>query len=310
MLSDIDFLFFIDYPLEEFIIYPLAHVPSGVYYDFEGFSNYPKSAPLSASANFTFSKNPIDYPSYEKVLLSIHDEIRQGNGYLFNVTFPTPIQTNMSFEEIFANSQARFKVLHEPFVCFSPERFVQIKNNTISTYPIKGTIASDKQNATTEILNSEKELAEHTMVTDLLRNDLSIIGTNTRVEQFRYIDTIKAGEKELLQVTSKISSDLEEGWQHRLDAILLHLLPAGSISGTPKKNVCQILEREEPHKRGFFSGVCGYYKDKELDSFVMIRFIEKIANTLIYKSGGGITSDSDIKSEYEEMIEKVYVPIF
>ena len=77
----------------------------------------------------------------------------------------------------------------------------------------------------------------------------------------------------------------------------------------PKKKTIEILEKIEGYERGFFSGVFGYFDGKELDSAVMIRYIEQDNNSnLIYKSGGGITSDSDVLDEYNEMIDKVYIP--
>jgi para-aminobenzoate synthetase component 1 len=153
-------------------------------------------------------------------------------------------------------------------------------------------------------------MAEHVMVVDLLRNDLSMVSKKVRVDKFRYIEKIKAGERELLQVSSKIHGELEESWQDRLGDIITTLLPAGSITGTPKKRTTQIIKEIENYNRGFFSGIFGVFDGNSLDSSVMIRFIERNGDQLIYKSGGGITIDSNIKEEYKEMCEKVYVPFF
>ena len=65
----------------------------------------------------------------------------------------------------------------------------------------------------------------------------------------------------------------------------------------------------EPYNRGYYTGIMGYFDGKNLDSGVMIRFIEKTPQGLIYKSGGGITTMSDVNKEYQELIDKVYVPI-
>jgi para-aminobenzoate synthetase component 1 len=88
------------------------------------------------------------------------------------------------------------------------------------------------------------------------------------------------------------------------------MLPAGSITGAPKKSTTKIIKKAEGYKRGFFSGIFGIFDGESLDSAVMIRFIEKTENGLVYKSGGGITIDSNLESEYLEMCEKVYVPFF
>jgi para-aminobenzoate synthetase component 1 len=175
---------------------------------------------------------------------------------------------------------------------------------------MKGTIDAKIPNAKEKILADKKEMAEHVMVVDLLRNDLSQVATKVRVEKFRYIDTIKAGERELLQVSSKIRGDLPQKWQERLGDILVTLLPAGSITGAPKKRTTEIIEAVESYRRGYFTGIFGVFDGESLESAVMIRFIEKEGERLIYKSGGGITIDSDPQSEYNELKEKIYVPFF
>jgi para-aminobenzoate synthetase component 1 len=86
-------------------------------------------------------------------------------------------------------------------------------------------------------------------------------------------------------------------------------LPAGSISGAPKKKTVEIIKDAEGYERGYFTGIFGIFDGKDLDSSVMIRFIESIDSKLCYKSGGGITFMSKPELEYQEMIDKVYVPI-
>jgi len=148
------------------------------------------------------------------------------------------------------------------------------------------------------------------MVVDLLRNDLGIIGREVKVNKFRFIDKIKAGDKELLQVSSEIEAALPKNWQNNWLNIIKAMLPAGSISGTPKKKTVEIIKSVENYDRGFYTGIFGITDEKTfLDSAVIIRFIENNDSQLIYKSGGGITIDSNIKDEYEELIKKVYIPI-
>ena len=86
------------------------------------------------------------------------------------------------------------------------------------------------------------------------------------------------------------------------------LLPAGSISGTPKKRTLEIIKEVEEYERGYFSGVFGYFDGELFDSAVMIRFIENTPDGLVYKSGGGITLESNAESEYQEMQDKIYIP--
>jgi len=75
-----------------------------------------------------------------------------------------------------------------------------------------------------------------------------------------------------------------------------------------KKSTIEILKNIENYYRGFYSGIFGIFDGINLQSFVLIRFIENINNELFYKSGGGITSDSIVKEEYEELLNKVYLP--
>ena len=113
-----------------------------------------------------------------------------------------------------------------------------------------------------------------------------------------------------MQVSSQITGDLKPGFETRLGDLLLSLLPAGSVTGAPKKRTVEILKEAEPEARGFYTGVFGIFDGKNLDSSVMIRFIEQTPEGMIFRSGGGLTFDSKAEEEYEEMKEKVYVPIY
>ncbi len=173
---------------------------------------------------------------------------------------------------------------------------------------MKGTIDASLPNAKTKLLGDIKEIAEHTMVVDLLRNDLSIFAKDVKVNKFRYIDKINAGNKKLFQASSKISGTLDSSWHENIGTILSSLLPAGSITGCPKKKTIEILSDIENYDRDFYTGVFGVYDGKTLDSSVLIRFIQKEKDKLFYKSGGGITSDSNAFFEYQELLDKIYLP--
>jgi para-aminobenzoate synthetase component 1 len=260
--------------------------------------------------NHTLEKAPVHFLSYKKKFDKVIKKIQAGETYILNLTQPTPIKTSLSLEEIFSLANAHYKLRYkDKFVCFSPEKFIQIKGNTIHTFPMKGTIDASVEDAQEKILSNQKEMAEHVMIVDLLRNDLSMVAKNVRVKKFRYVQKIEAGEKELLQVSSHICGDLDENWRESFGDILRKLLPAGSISGAPKKSTCKIIEDVEGYERGFFTGVFGVFDGENVDSGVMIRFIEKQKDgSYIYKSGGGITLDSDPKMEYEELQDKIYLP--
>jgi len=300
------FLFIISYDKSKIFAQPLDNLDNDIFYKLENWRNYPIK---KRSKKIIFSKNPIDFSTYKKSFNKVLEQIRFGNTYLLNLTFKTPIKTNYSLKEIFFYAQAKFKLYYkDEFICFSPERFVEIEGNTIATYPMKGTIDANIPHAKEKILGDTKEMAEHVMVVDLMRNDLGIIGTNINVEKFRYIDKIKAGEKELFQVSSKITASLPKNWEDSIGSLLSHMLPAGSITGTPKKSTIDIIDHIENFERNFYTGIFGIFNGKSLRSGVMIRFIEKEQEKLYYKSGGGITIDSNAKKEYSELVNKIYLP--
>ena len=195
----------------------------------------------------------------------------------------------------------------DQFVLFSPECFVRISQGTISSFPMKGTIDASIEDASRLLLSDEKEKAEHATIVDLIRNDLSMVADHVSVERYRYLEEIVTHEKTLLQVSSCIKGELPTDYLSNLGTIVTSLLPAGSISGAPKASTTKIIRETEDYKRGYYTGVFGIFDGKELDSAVMIRFIENINGRLIYKSGGGITMNSDAEKEYGELIDKVYV---
>jgi para-aminobenzoate synthetase component 1 len=232
-----------------------------------------------------------------------------GDSFLLNLTFPTEIETNLKLKEIYFRSNAKYKLLYkDKFVVFSPEPFIRINDNVISSFPMKGTIDATIKDAEKILLESEKEKSEHNTIVDLIRNDLSMVAEKVSVKRFRYVEKIKTIDKELLQTSSEISGELPKNWKGNIGDIIFRLLPAGSISGAPKKRTCEIIKNAENYDRGYFTGIFGYFDGKSLDSAVMIRYIEKQGDKMFFKSGGGITSMSKAKEEYEELIDKVYLP--
>ena len=304
------FLFVLSYDLSKFYIQKLSLLPNSIKFEL----NKKENSNNSIKSNQTkIEKFPMLFCEYKKRFDLLQEEIKNGNTYLCNLTAKSEIKTSITLNEIYEKVEAKFKLRfknqEDNFVCFSPERFVEIKENKIFTYPMKGTIDASIPNAQSIILSDKKELAEHTMVVDLLRNDLGIIASNVKVDKFRYIEEINAGDKKLLQVSSTISADLQENWNEKIGDILTSLLPAGSITGTPKKKTVEILEKLEDYNRDFYTGIFGVFDGENLDSSVMIRFIEENEKgDKFYKSGGGITCDSNILNEYQELIDKIYLP--
>ena len=222
------------------------------------------------------------------------------------------METDLSLFRIFVRAEALYKLwLKDRFVVFSPEIFVRIQDGFISSHPMKGTIDASVPDAGLRLLSDEKETAEHATITDLIRNDLSQIADEVTVMRYRYLDEVDTHDGRLLQMSSEIRGRLPLDYAWRLGELFFRLLPAGSVTGAPKKKTVDIIREAENYSRGFYTGVMGYFDGKDLDSAVMIRFLEQEAGgKLVFKSGGGITFLSDVRDEYEEMKRKVYVPIY
>lgn len=304
----IPFLFLIDFECKNYFVCPIDEIDKEeLLYDLNGISNSKEEK--YQHKEIEFQKFPITFEEYKKAFDYVLKNLEEGYSYLVNLTFPTEIKINLTLKEIFHRSQAKYKLwFKDKFIFFSPETFVQINEGKISSYPMKGTIDANVPYAKKMILENEKEHAEHVTIVDLIRNDLSMVAKNVKVERFRYIDEISTNQKTLLQVSSKTTGVLPQNYNEKIGDIISTLLPAGSISGAPKKKTLEIIKNAENYERGFYTGVCGYFDGKNLDSCVMIRFIEKLDDKLFYKSGGGITIYSDVNSEYQELLDKVYVP--
>ena len=230
-------------------------------------------------------------------------------------------------EEEFQNKtypkEENIEEISNPFVCFSPETFVRIKNGRIYSYPMKGTLDASLPDAEKQLMEDRKEAAEHATIVDLIRNDLSRVAENVGVDKYRYIDVLHTNKGDILQTSSEISGRLPEDYRQHLGEILDAQLPAGSITGAPKDKTMQIIHEAEGYDRGFYTGIMGIYDQGELNSAVMIRFVEEeaspsktekgknpeVSRELYFKAGGGITSKSDCRKEYEEVIQKIYLPI-
>jgi para-aminobenzoate synthetase component 1 len=305
----VPFLFIIDFEMEKPLIFELSDIDPGILlYDLDGISNQGSS--LRITKHPVLVKHPQPFDSYLSRFTLVTNEILFGNSYLLNLTCATPIELNLSPEEIFHAARARFRILLKgEFVCFSPEAFVIIRNNRISSFPMKGTIDAAIPDAERIILNDRKETAEHFTMVDLIRNDLSRVSSAVNVERLRYVEEIVTHEKKLLQVSSEICGVLDHGWRKRLGEILFSLLPAGSVSGAPKGKTLEIIRKAEQEKRGYYTGIAGIFTGDTLISSVLIRYIETTQKGYIYRSGGGITALSNPMQEYEEMINKIYVPV-
>lgn len=300
----IPFILLVDFEMEDILVKPLSELGEELKYDFSGAeSKSPSLLPKLAVGAHSFFDY---YHAFDHIM----DEIKYGNTFLTNLTCKVPIKVQASLQEIYKQATAKYKVyMKDRFVSFSPETFVKIKDSIISTYPMKGTINASEQNAREKLLEDKKELAEHYTIVDLLRNDLSINATQVTVEEFRYIDKISSNNKDLLQASSKITGRLANGYLSKLGDIIFSMLPAGSISGAPKKKTIDIIKNSEHCKRGYYTGICGVFDGRDFDSCVLIRFIETDNGQFYYRTGGGLTFQSEVEKEYQELLDKIYIPL-
>lgn len=188
----------------------------------------------------------------------------------------------------------------------SPERFVTTKDKRVQTCPIKGTrpraesLREDRANKN-DLLSSEKDIAENTMIVDLMRNDLS------RVCEAQSIDVTDLCKLESFASVHHLVSTIQAKLRHDKGAIdlLRACFPGGSITGAPKIRAMEIIEEIEPKRRGAYCGSMGYIGfDDTMDTSILIRTMTYEDNHVSLQAGGGIVADSDPKAEYQETLDK------
>lgn len=317
--ADVPFLFIIDYTQKHSYIEVLDEIDAvSCLFQFPQISNVSNAAEEKFSNNNPIYDGKIDWlfmppapDRYKQAFDLVMRNLLAGNSYLTNLTCKIPLTTNLTLKEMFQYSKAPYKLwIKNQFVCFSPEIFIRTKEGKIKSFPMKGTIDATLPDAEAKLMNNEKEAAEHATIVDLIRNDLSMVADKVNVTSYRYIDRLQTNKGVILQTSSEISGALPDNYHEKIGDILFRLLPAGSITGAPKSKTVQIIAEAEDYERNFYTGIMGCYANKELDSAVMIRFVEQENKQLFFKAGGGITAKSEWKSEYNEIKQKVYVPIY
>ena len=303
-----EFLFGFDYEMKKGFFYLNPKSIQNILWRIGNHSNAELLQKLYREGLF-FRAIPMAYREYEKRFQIVRHHLKHGNSFLANLTAKTEVHSDYSFEELFWRSQSPYAIcVPNKFVCFSPETFVKVQEGKISSNPMKGTISGDIPNAETVILNDYKERAEHFTIVDFVRSELSRVGEKVNVTKLRYIDELNTSNGTILQVSSQIEAELLPLFKENLGDMFYQLLPAASICGAPKEATLKAIRQAEEEDRGFYTGVFGYFDGHTLDSAVMIRFIEQEKGHYYYRSGGGITINSQCKDEYDELLKKVYLP--
>ncbi len=211
-----------------------------------------------------------------------------------NHPYPYSIYFNFNFPQKFS------------IISHSPECFLKRNKNIIKTFPIKGSMVRGKDKVNDlrnmkKLLNSEKEISELGMVTDIERNDLSkiCIPGSVEVKKFREMETFKT----IHHTYSEVSGILKKNVT--FNDIIQATFPGGSITGSPKPKSIELIEKYEPHLREIYTGMAGIiYPTGDFTFNIPIRTAVVDEKELVYFSGAGIVYQSEPVKEHEEIILK------
>ena len=193
----------------------------------------------------------------------------------------------------------------------SPEALVTVRNDRVYSHPIAGSRPRGEDpdrdaEIAEELLADQKEQAEHLMLVDLARNDLSRVCRSGSVEVTEFMQIERFSH--IMHLVSSVEGDLSD------DASLVDVFratfPAGTLSGAPKPRALEIIDDLEPHRRGVYGGVVGYFSHSgDADLAIAIRTVWMRDGVATVQAGAGIVADSVDESEYLETLHKSAAPI-
>lgn len=187
----------------------------------------------------------------------------------------------------------------------SPEAQITIKNETANIFPIAGTFkrsGNDEEDAkiAKALENDPKESAEHVMLVDLARNDLSRHCQQVEVKSFKEVQYYS----HLIHLVSKVSGQLQQ--KGSAFKVVADTYPAGTLSGAPKYRAMQLIDENENLGRNFYAGAIGYMSfNDDFNHAIMIRTFMSKNNKLYYRAGAGIVADSVAETELNEVNNKI-----
>lgn len=187
----------------------------------------------------------------------------------------------------------------------SPEAQITINNNVANIFPIAGTFkrtGNDEEDAALakELEQDPKESAEHVMLVDLARNDLSRHCNGVEVKSFKEVQYYS----HLIHLVSKVSGNLQKGVS--AFKVVADTYPAGTLSGAPKYKAMQLIDQYEQLGRNFYAGAIGYMGfNEDFNHAIMIRTFMSKNNKLHYRAGAGIVADSVAEKELNEVNNKI-----
>jgi anthranilate synthase component 1 len=246
---------------------------------------------------------------YERGVRRAKDYIRAGDAFQIVLSQRAERPTSASALELYRSLR---RVNPSPYLFLlelgdvsivgsSPETLVKAEGRRASLDPIAGTTAAGEGDAA-RLLASEKDRAEHVMLVDLGRNDLSRVCKAGSVRVERFLEPERFSH--VTHLVSEIAGDLRDGAGH-FD-LLRACFPAGTVSGAPKVRAMQIISELEGHRRGIYAGGVLYALPGEvLDSCIAIRTIVLRDGLALLQAGAGIVADSDPHAEHEECLRKL-----
>lgn len=296
---------------------------SGIEADFDGWlARLPRPSPGPADPpSVRVVSDSLPAPAYRAAFDRIQGYIAAGDIYQANLTRMLTLDVGAAphvyYDHLRAAHAAPFAAyLVEPdgavTLGISPELFLRVEDGVVTTAPIKGTRprgATPEEDAALRdaLWSSEKDGAELLMIVDLMRNDLGRIAEvgSVRVPELKRLDTHPSLHHLSGVVTARLASGATV-WD-----VLAHTLPAGSITGTPKRRAVEILESLEPHTRGVYTGTVGRIDvSGEATLNVGIRTVRTVRDRAFLGVGGGIVADPDGDAEFEEANDKARAFLF
>ena len=246
---------------------------------------------------------------YERSVVKAKEHIRAGDAFQIVLSQRAERPTSATALELYRSLR---RVNPSPYLFLleldglalvgsSPETLVKLEGRRASLNPIAGTTAPGAGDAE-RLLSSEKDRAEHVMLVDLGRNDLSRVCVPGTVHVERFLEPERFSH--VTHLVSEVAGELQDGLSS-FD-LLRACFPAGTVSGAPKVRAMQIISELEGHRRGPYAGAVGYaLPDGTLDTCIAIRTIVLHDGTALLQAGAGIVADSDPPAEHEECLRKL-----
>jgi anthranilate synthase component I len=256
-----------------------------------------------------FTRRTPDRGNYETAARKAQEHIRAGDAFQVVLSQRAERPTSASPVELY---RALRRVNPSPYLFLleldglaligsSPETLVKIEGSRASVNPIAGTTDRGPGDAE-RLLASEKDRAEHVMLVDLGRNDLSRVCVPGSVEVERFLEVERYSH--VTHLVSQVAGDLRDGVSP-FD-LLRACFPAGTVSGAPKVRAMQLISELEGRRRGPYAGAVGYaLPDGTLDTCIAIRTIVLCDGVAHMQAGAGIVADSDPAAEHEECLRKL-----